>query len=261
MRLAQINKSLGYANLMTGLNTVFKPDEYEINIFDVFENDKYDNFSFYITFYKKYHIILTISDTGPIDMRQSGPGGSLIIEIESPNPWHQKGMDGREYGWLSYQVNVNEDTADLLGSFSYGSRLDNIIASLEILKTYLLNESSEHKSKRSAFVGNKLSIFSKEIEFQEDIGSTIEDENQIYVLLTFPGGVTEYNYYESHNIFAYSFEGELIWQVSDKPDENSRSYVHIRDADNDSLFAIDLSRKRYIINKSTGDVADFEDKA
>jgi hypothetical protein len=244
---------------MTGLNTVYKPDEYEIDIFDADENYPYDNFSVYTTIYKEYHVILTISDTGPVDMRESGPGGALVIVIESSDPWHQKRKDGREYRMFSHQV--EKETDNLVDyAFEGGAKPDNIIAQLEILKTYLLDKSAESQNEHSTFSDNILSIDGKKIKFQREIWKTIEDENHIYVLLKFPMEFEDYKLSDLHNIYAYTFEGESLWNANDKPDENSKPYVMIRD-DVESISALDFVGKRFKINKSTGAVAVFEDKA
>jgi hypothetical protein len=134
MNTTQIKNTLGYVNVIAGLDEVFE-SEYEINFMEV--ND-YEDFVIYVELLKKYYCCMACGDTQTEGMFAEGPGGTFVVEIEwsGEGGWWVETPDGREYDTLS--DHVDKERHDLLRYvFGNGNKIENIVGQLEILKEYL----------------------------------------------------------------------------------------------------------------------------
>ncbi|EUJ64874.1 hypothetical protein [Listeria fleischmannii] len=97
---------------------------------------------------------------------------------------------------------------------------------------------------------NQLFLENVKIEFNERIDSILEQGDRIYILLDIsPKAELDYNDY--HNIYAYSTDGKLNWQIQPRPQGDEAVYTMIN-FNEGKLYANDFLGRRYLVDEETG---------
>lgn len=99
-------------------------------------------------------------------------------------------------------------------------------------------------------MSNKIKIGNTVIEFNFEIKDTINNGNQLILLLEIP-----YTHNELNNVYAYNENGELLWRVNTRFHEygirKKLPFEMIKLIDN-KLFATDFYGRSFNIDLNTG---------
>jgi hypothetical protein len=103
-----------------------------------------------------------------------------------------------------------------------------------------------------------INIGGKDVVFNNRIEQVIVDDGKIYILLSIPLNQETYSYDDDHNIYCYSYYGELLWQVGTHNYNVDAMFVGI-DEKNGSLYGTDFMGRRFHIDKSNGKLLDMRE--
>ena len=103
-----------------------------------------------------------------------------------------------------------------------------------------------------SFFGKTLNIGEKKVVFDMEIEKIQSINEKIFVLLKIPAR-KKMSYNDLHNIYCYSADGEMIWQIGKRSKGDDVVYTMIR-IDNSDLYANDFLDRQFLINKNTGEI-------
>lgn len=101
------------------------------------------------------------------------------------------------------------------------------------------------------YLNNELFIEDKKINFKYNIQQLKQDETNVYILLDIPQK-NSYDYNDFHNVYAYSKNGNKLWQIGSRQVGDNDIYTLINLLENE-FYATDFSGRRYRVNKETGE--------
>ncbi|MCO7127665.1 hypothetical protein NIE88_18125 [Sporolactobacillus shoreicorticis] len=103
------------------------------------------------------------------------------------------------------------------------------------------------------YEGNKVYINKNVlIKLKYNIYQLLEEDGNLYILLDIPHG-KKLDYDDFHNIYCYSIDGQIKWQIGKRNLGDNVVYTMIR-LKNNKLYANDFLGRRYEVSKVTGTV-------
>jgi len=95
-----------------------------------------------------------------------------------------------------------------------------------------------------------------QISFKYKISQVLYNDRLLFILLEIPNTVSM-GYDEAHNVFAYNYNGDFVWQIGSRKMMDNTDYVLITLEDENNLYATDYLGRRFKVNSITGEVSEM----